>query len=490
MGFSAFGWTWKRTATFAVGCVLPVAVISALWFPPPAFSGRILLRLLPVIAGAAVVALVAVLVMRRALRAGRRCQRVGRPDPLRVLPARRHAAARVRGAEGVRAGRADEPVPRAGQVRGARLRDGRVPRGGRDRARPRRDARSRRGVACGCGGSARRVLLGRAERLALPHPPAAVSGAGRGGHGDAAGAHGIGGSAKGRSRGRLPTWAHGVSIAVVVALVSAMALQGWRGTSRAEASFLATDYPSEVAAGIQPVLGSDGVLVTALPWAMHFRTDRPAWAAQGASIERLTSYVPADSTVLFLADASMRVHYPELERAVGRQFASRSLVSFMVPEEYLYGYSSTVDTRPVQVYRLTASELRSLVTSDSTPGPIQPRRRPSDSRRSRRLGRFRISGLVMRASEAHDLQVRRPSTPRPIRLSRGNNALLERTPARVRLHDRCGRRECGGIRRKLGAVGQRGLRYRQHTEHAGQARRHQGTRPPPTRCSWLSRQTP
>jgi len=164
-------------------------------------------------------------------------------------------------------------------------------------------------------------------------------------------------------------WAHGVSIAVVVALVSAMVLQGWRGTSRAEASFLATDYPREVAAGIQPVLGSDGVLVTALPWAMHFRTDRPAWAAQGASIERLTSYVPADSAVLFLADASMRVHYAKLERAVGGQFASRSLVSFTVPEEYLYGYSSTVDTRPVQVYRLTASELRSLVTSDSTPGP-------------------------------------------------------------------------------------------------------------------------
>ena len=178
-----------------------------------------------------------------------------------------------------------------------------------------------------------------------------------------------GGSAKGRSRGKAPTWAHGVSIAVVVALVSAMVLQGWRGTSRAEASFLATDYPSEVAAGIQPVLGSDGVLVTALPWAMHFRTDRPAWAAQGGSIEQLTSYVPADSTVLFLADASMRVHYPKLERAVGGQFASRSLVSFTVPEEYLYGYSSTVDTQPVQVYRLTASELRSLVTSDSTPGP-------------------------------------------------------------------------------------------------------------------------
>lgn len=147
--------------------------------------------------------------------------------------------------------------------------------------------------------------------------------------------------------------------------------------SHAEASFLATDYPREVAAGIQPALGNGGVLVTALPWAYHFRTGMPAWGAGNDSIGQFTSYVPADSRVLFLADASMRFHYPELALAVAARYGAREVSSFTVPSEYLYGYASSVDPEPVRLYRLTAAEVRSLVTSatqapaESEPPPIR-----------------------------------------------------------------------------------------------------------------------
>ncbi|MEI8083986.1 MAG: hypothetical protein WCI74_19280, partial [Actinomycetes bacterium] len=62
---------------------------------------------------------------------------------------------------------------------------------------------------------------------------------------------------------------------------------------------------------------------------------------------------------------------PGLASAVATQFAGAEVRSFTVPSEYLYGYASSVDPEPVRLYRLSAAQLRSLVTSDT--------RMPSDS---------------------------------------------------------------------------------------------------------------
>jgi hypothetical protein len=365
MGFSAFGWTWKRLATAGVACVLPVAVISAFWFPPPSFSSKILLNLLPVIAAAGAIALVAVLIVRRrtergsASPAGDRSRRVAY-YLLAAAPLAAYA------------------MQRAFVLAGATS-----PFVALDRFVPRDyatvifvllgavalDVAKRRDIGAALLGAAV-IMLGvyfwvepRESRYlihllpflipiaaATTMLPALVAPADK--------------RSKPRAAHR-PAWMMIAAWTAVGALFAAMALQGWRGMSHAEASFLATDYPREVAAGIQPAIKDGEFLVTALPWAYHFRVGVPAWGASSAPIEQFTSYVPADTNVLFLADASMRLHYPELASAVATRFAGVEIRSFSVPSEYLYGYASTVDPEPVRLYRLTAAELRSLVSSDT-----------------------------------------------------------------------------------------------------------------------------
>jgi general stress protein CsbA len=377
MGFSAFQWTWKRTATAAVACALPVAVISAFWFPPPSFSGGVLLKLLPVLIGAGVVALVAVLAMRQrgeraevpaawrratcaayyvlaatplvAFAVQRGFLLAGASSPFLALDrfvARDYAtvAFLIVGAIGLDVGRRRE-------IGGALLASAVLMLGVYFWVEPRESRYLIHLLPFLVPVAAATVML-----------PGLVTQSTR---------------AARRSKAGLSSWGRVAAIAAVVALVSAMALQGWRGMSHAEAAFLSTDYPREVAAGIQPAVSTDGVLVTALPWAYHFRVGMPAWAASDASITQFTSYVPAESSVLLLADTSLRYHYPQLAVAVDRRFADREIRSFTVPSEYLYGYASAVDTQPVRLYRLTAAELRSLVTSatptseSASPPPIR-----------------------------------------------------------------------------------------------------------------------
>lgn len=375
MGFSAFGWRWKRLATAVVGCVLPVAAISAVWFPPPALSARILLRLLPVLAAAVAVALLATLVMRR------REQRSEAGDPvvwrrvtrsayylLATVPLLAYAVQRTF----VLAGASnpflalDRFVARD-YATVAFLLIGAI-------ALDLADQREIGGALL----AAAAIMLGvyywvepRESRYLihlLPFlVPIAAATVTLPGLATTAGTNR--GAARDTARMKDHPWVRTASIAAVVALAAVVTVQGWRGMSRAEATFLATDYPREVAAGIQPTVGSGGVLVTALPWAYHFRVGMPAWAAGNASILQFTSYVPADSPVLFLADASMRFHYPDLAAAVERRFSGRKLSEFIVASEYLYGYGSSIDPEPVRLYRLTAAETRSLVTSGAPASP-------------------------------------------------------------------------------------------------------------------------
>jgi hypothetical protein len=364
MGFSAFGWTWKRLATAALACVLPVAVISAFWFPPPSFSGKVLLNLLPIIAGAAVVALVAVLIMRRA---GERGSASPAWDRATRIAYYLLATAPV----------AAYAVQRAFVFAGAAS-----PFVALDRFVPRDvatvvfiligavaiDLARRREIGGALLGSAV-IMLGvyfwvepRESRYLIHLLPFLIPVAAATAMLPALNASADGPPSRRADR---PAWTRIAASAAVAGLVGSMALQGWRGLSHAEASFLATDYPREVAAGIRPALGDGQFLVTALPWAYHFRVGMPAWGANNAPIEQFTSYVPADTRVLFLADSSMRLHYPELASAVATRFAGAEIRSFTVPSEYLYGYASTVDSEPVRLYQLSAAQLRSLVTRET-----------------------------------------------------------------------------------------------------------------------------
>jgi hypothetical protein len=398
MGFSAFGWTWNRTATAAVACALPAAVISALWFPPPSLSAQILLRLAPVIAVAIVAAVGFVLVLRR-----------GQGADAAVADQRARPAGAAAGAA-ARTGAASSPRRRIATAayyalaglpllvyaleRAFVLAGAASPFLALGRFVPRDFATvvfvisgavalslsGKRNVGGALLASAA-ILLGvyfwaesrdsrylihllpflipvAAATVMLPRlasAPAATR-------------------APRASRARL------ASIAVVVALLGSLSVLAWRGMSHAEASFLATDYPAEVTARLLPALPADGgMLVSAQPWSYHFRIGLPTWSAETTTIAQFTSYVPADSPVLFLADASMRFHYPQLAAGVASRFPERSLTAFTVPTDYLYGYSSVIDTQPVRLYRLTAVEMRSVAASASaeasgsaaTPSPIQ-----------------------------------------------------------------------------------------------------------------------
>ncbi len=364
MGFSAFGWTWKRLATAAVACVMPVAIISAFWFPPPSFSGKILLNLLPVIAAAGAVALAAGLFIRRRSKQGSELPAWGR-----VARVAYYLLALA-------------PLAAYAIQRGFVLAGAASPFAALDRFMPRDyatvafvligvvalDVARRREIGAALLGAAV-ILLGvyfwvepRESRYLIHLLPFLIPVAAATAMLPALAAPAD--NASKRRPGRT-AWTRIAAWAAVGALVAAMAIQGWRGLSHAEASFLATDYPREVSTGIQPALGEGGFLLTALPWAYHFRTGMPAWGANSAPIEQFTSYVPADTKVLFLADSSMRLHYPELASAVAARFAGAGIRSFSVPSEYLYGYASTIDSQPVTLYRLTAAELRSLVSSET-----------------------------------------------------------------------------------------------------------------------------
>ena len=108
----------------------------------------------------------------------------------------------------------------------------------------------------------------------------------------------------------------------------------------------------------------------------------PAWGANSEPIEQFTSYVPADTKVLFLADASMRLHYPELsaavEEAVRRHQGAEARSA--VPSEYLVRLRSAPWTPspfgcircPLQsCARLSAGDTKAPSTSRSGAPPIR-----------------------------------------------------------------------------------------------------------------------
>lgn len=350
LGARSFGWTWRRFATTGVACLLPVAAVSALWFPPPAASGGVLLRLAPVLASAAAacaalwwLALPDAPPMRR--RIGTVAYYAAASAPLALFAVQRVSVLAL--GVGPFAG-LDRFVPRdAATVLGALVGAWALDRIGR---------RDIGGPLLGAS-----IVLGgvyvwaevRDARYLIHLLPFLVPVASA-----TLLAPALAPTAPRHSRMLMR-----VALGVLVVLLAAHAVRGLR---HAETPFLATDYPREVAARVAPAFTHGGMLVSAQPWAYHYALGAPAWSAETSSIAQFTSYVPTYSAVLFLDDASMRQLYPHLAEKVERRFPDHVTARVAVPLAYRAGYSALVDSRPVSVYRLTAAELRSVAI---TPTP-------------------------------------------------------------------------------------------------------------------------
>ena len=366
LGFSRFGWTWRRTATAAASCLTVTAAVAAAWFPPASFGSRLVLNLLPVLGAAAVVTALTFCVMHGRKRTsgttggGRRMALLTYYTIAAAIPAAfllEWAIARVTGTGPFLA------LERFG-LRDAAILIAIVP-GAMALSRTRdRDV----GLALL---SAALLMLGvyywveprdsrylvhllpflvpvAASSVALLRPASRRAGA-RDSH----------------TRHRWPL--QGATIACFVAIAVAIGAQAVTGLSHASASFLATDYPREVAAGLRPIATNRETLVCALPWPLYFRLGVPTWGADAVLQPEFVRYVPPDTPLLVVCDASMHYHYPKIEAAVTAA-KSKEVLAFDVPSQYLYGYSAIDYRRPIRVYRMTAGELRSRAL-DLSPAP-------------------------------------------------------------------------------------------------------------------------
>ncbi len=367
LGFSAFGWTWKRLATASAAALLPAMVAATLWFPPLSWTRGVLFRLLPVIGTAALVSAVAALLLRRrgtslakyrlpqwvrmggyaalalAVPAMFLFQRAfiisGHASPFLGLD---HFATRdvatvvllVPGALVLRErGR--------GEIGGALLTAIVVMLGVYYWVEPRESRYLIHLLPFMVPVAASTVLLvDPREREALPK------------------------GAK-RKKPRPSRLRELASYAAILATAAAVLFTGMRDVSRATASFLETDYPREVSAKIAPVVRPGETLVSALPWPYYFRIGVPTWAAGAAYSSSFTSYVASSTPCLVLCDASMRFHEPSLQKGLDAAMQGTEVVRFKVPSEYLYGYSGVRYEEPVCAYRMSAAQLRAIAASAS-----------------------------------------------------------------------------------------------------------------------------
>lgn len=370
LGFARFGWTRARLATALVSMALPVAVISAAWFPPVGFGASVLLRLAPLLLGAAALAAAAMWLL--------------------AAPPR-DAAAENGGAVSARARARDTlcwasaaaiPLAVAVGIALQTLGLGPAPSGlGNFGARdlgvvllvlPGAWALRRTAGGRDTGGAllvATATMLGvylwadaRESRYLIHLLPLLVPVA----------------AATATLPWRVDTARSARTIAssaAVVLLGVALAWQGARVVRGASAGFLGTDYPTEVAARMGSIAEPGELLVSALPWPYHFRTGLASWNAEPSTIETFTRYLPSDATLLVIADAALRYHDEPFSLALRTLPPHRLAAQFNVPLQYRYGYVGTSFDEPVRVYRLTAAELRELsasVATSTAPTPDAP----------------------------------------------------------------------------------------------------------------------
>jgi 4-amino-4-deoxy-L-arabinose transferase-like glycosyltransferase len=362
LGFARFEWTRARLATALVSAALPVAVISASWFPPAGFGASVLLRLAPLLLAAAALAAGAMwllatpaghdgarrrtrdavywacaLAIPLAVTIGWGLQALGLgpvPSGLGNFGARDLGAVLlvIPGAWALRRSARD------GDIGGALL----------------VAAATMLGVYLWADARESRYLI---HLLPLLVPVAAATA-----------------TLPWRPAGprTLRTVA---STAALIALGVALAWQSARVVRGATADFLGTDYPTEVAARMGPVARPGELLVSALPWPYHFRTGLASWNSAPTTIETFTRYVPRDSTVLVMADAALHYHDEPLSLALGTLPRDHVAAEFEVPAQYRYGYVGAAFDEPMRVYRLTAAELRDLsasVATTSAPQALPP----------------------------------------------------------------------------------------------------------------------
>ena len=151
-----------------------------------------------------------------------------------------------------------------------------------------------------------------------------------------------------------------LSFLIVSALVVGCSLQANRSLRPAEASFLATAYPRDVSVGAESSVQGSQALITALPWPYYFHLRMPTWAAGVVQDPKFLEYVPRNAKLAVLEDASLRFHYRDLASALSRSTAAHMVGSFDVPTRYQYAYSSVVDEAPVRVWSISAGDLKTI----------------------------------------------------------------------------------------------------------------------------------
>ncbi len=356
-----WGWTRTRFATAAAMCAFLTTAVAAAWFPPSSFSSRILTNLLPVIAAAGLVAAGVLYLSRRAeaRSASSRASRTG-TTTLLVLMASTFVA--LWGAERV-VTQAAGVSPYVGLARFA-LRDpavlvGIIP-GAYLLAKSRR---ADTGVALLGAGL---TLLGvyfwaepRESRYLIHILPLLVP---------VAGSTGLlyqrlmssGVPLTSRYK-NAAAWALTLGMLVFIASV------GWqaRDSGRpAQASFLTTAYPAEVAAGLESRVPRDATIISALPWPYYFHLRNTTWGAGVAYVDDMSAYIDDGDRLLVIEDASLRFHYGGLAKRLAA--AREPSLVFGVPIAYQYGYSAVGDPKPIRAYLITGKELRAMASSEPT----------------------------------------------------------------------------------------------------------------------------
>jgi hypothetical protein len=125
------------------------------------------------------------------------------------------------------------------------------------------------------------------------------------------------------------------SAAVLVAVAAAVGVQGVESIKTADADFLESAYPREVAEGLVGHVPPGSTVLTALPWPYYFHLRETTWGAGAAYSTESLELLPKNRMIFVLEDASFRFHDRRLAKALSK--VSDPVVEFQVPIGYLYG---------------------------------------------------------------------------------------------------------------------------------------------------------
>ena len=332
LGWRRFGWSARRLGTAGATAGLLVSAVSVVWFPPAAFGASVLVRLAPLLAGAAAFAWAAMWLLASGGRGARALYWIcALAVPCAVLIGfGLYWAGAGPSPSGLANFGARDAATIALVLLGAwALRHERRDAGGALLV----SAAALLGVCLWADPRESRYLV---HLLPLLVPVAAAA-----------------------VQLRVP---RAPSLAAAL-LVLAVGWQGARVARGSSAAFLETDYPTQVVAQMGEVVGGGEILVTALPWPYHFRTGMSVWNAEPSTIARFTRYIPSESHVLVLADAALEFHDGPLAAAVAVDRAAALVSAFEVPARYAYGYVGAPSNKPVRVYRMRAKDLRRIAES-------------------------------------------------------------------------------------------------------------------------------